>query len=241
MLIRKTPFVPGLQIYWDTTTESLPLHPRHLPPPPFETIEYWPLVGKSVTYRPRITKLVVGKNVQYELDYRKENHPSLKDVIWGKSVILLNTQLWSATVTWYASNRRDTGLKFPCELSDQDERARTISSPVIRNQSTLHQWLLNVDGKCAISAETTVDALECSHVVAVKNRGLEHYDNVILLRADLHRLYDSGALEISESGKVTPVSETVSDEYRRLLHEANLDKVLASRVAGALCEVGDYN
>jgi hypothetical protein len=96
--------------------------------------------------------------------------------------------------------------------------------------------LLDTDRVCAITGEHTQSALECVHIVAVENDGFETDRNAILLRADLHCLYDSGSFDISPKGKIVNVSPKLSDEYRTLLKGKEIDIKVAGRVASALAQ-----
>lgn len=52
--------------------------------------------------------------------------------------------------------------------------------------------LLTKYGRCAISGCTLEDCLDAAHILPVANNGKEVLSNMILLRADLHRLFDAG-------------------------------------------------
>lgn len=51
-------------------------------------------------------------------------------------------------------------------------------------------------GRCAISLCGTVDALEAAHIVPYKGKDSNQPWNGILLRADLHLLFDKNLLRI---------------------------------------------
>jgi len=52
-------------------------------------------------------------------------------------------------------------------------------------------------GRCAITGCSDLAALEASHIVPVADDGTDDPDNGLLLRADLHNLFDAGLLTIS--------------------------------------------
>lgn len=63
--------------------------------------------------------------------------------------------------------------------------------------------LLAEDGKCVMSGETMAEILEAAHIVPVKEGGEDSIENAIMLRTDVHRLYDHGMFRINpEDGKV---------------------------------------
>lgn len=74
--------------------------------------------------------------------------------------------------------------------------------------------------RCAITDCATPEAIDAAHIqVDEKDRGDEEprvddnsIENGILLRADIHALFDAGLISLSEDGKTVDVSERLSDE-----------------------------
>lgn len=66
--------------------------------------------------------------------------------------------------------------------------------------------------RCAISGEKTLPALEAAHVKPYAESGPHHITNGLLLRADMHKLYDSGYLTITKDFKVE-VSRKIKEEF----------------------------
>lgn len=73
---------------------------------------------------------------------------------------------------------------------------------------------------CAVTGCATPEALEAAHIkVDERDRGGEEprvddnsIENGILLRADIHALFDAGLISLSKDGKTVDVSERLSDE-----------------------------
>lgn len=59
------------------------------------------------------------------------------------------------------------------------------------------------EGKCIITGETLPDVLIACHIHEVKDGGSDHVSNGIILRADLHILFDTQKLRIRDDGQVT--------------------------------------
>lgn len=76
--------------------------------------------------------------------------------------------------------------------------------------------LLEVLGKCVISGCSVRLALEAAHITGVAADGLDKPDNGLLLRADLHRLFDAGLLTISGEPRVLMAKELKSSPYGAL-------------------------
>ena len=66
--------------------------------------------------------------------------------------------------------------------------------------------------RCAISGEKTLPALEAAHVKPYASNGPHHIQNGLLLRADIHKLYDSGYLTVTPDYRVE-VSGRIKTEF----------------------------
>lgn len=69
-------------------------------------------------------------------------------------------------------------------------------------QGALRRKLLERYGRCAVSNECARDALEAAHLIDHGEGGSASCENAILLRADLHSLFDAGKLRIDDSGAI---------------------------------------
>jgi putative restriction endonuclease len=66
--------------------------------------------------------------------------------------------------------------------------------------------------RCAITGERTLPVLQAAHIKPFAASGPNHVDNGLLLRADLHILFDQGFLTINNSLQVE-VSQRIKSEY----------------------------
>lgn len=73
-------------------------------------------------------------------------------------------------------------------------------------------------GKCAVSGIGVLSALEAAHVEPFRSGGVDHISNGVLLRADLHRLFDFGQLAFEPVGGrlIARFSAVCGDDYREL-------------------------
>lgn len=79
------------------------------------------------------------------------------------------------------------------------ERWRRLVHILARpEQQRLRQQALDVHGACVITGETVPSVLEAAHIRPVHAGGADSIDNILLLRADLHRLFDAGLLTIRQ-------------------------------------------
>lgn len=66
--------------------------------------------------------------------------------------------------------------------------------------------------QCAISTEHSLPALEAAHIRGYADGGAHDVRNGLLLRADIHRLFDSGFVTVTPDYRFT-VSRRLRDEY----------------------------
>ena len=67
--------------------------------------------------------------------------------------------------------------------------------------------------RCAVTGERTLPALEAAHIKAYSKSGPNRTDNGLLLRADLHRLFDDGYVTLDDDLKFV-VSRRVKEEFQ---------------------------
>ncbi|MCY1550364.1 HNH endonuclease [compost metagenome] len=85
-----------------------------------------------------------------------------------------------------------------------------------RGQGAFRRALIDVySGTCAITGCTAVDVLEAAHIVPYKGEHTNRVDNGLLLRADIHTLFDLGLLWV-ELGVVQLAAHLLGTEYGKL-------------------------
>ena len=68
------------------------------------------------------------------------------------------------------------------------------------------------DRRCAMTAERTLPALDAAHIIPYGQNGEHRLDNGLLLRKDLHALFDAGYLGIGSDMRVE-VSPRIREDY----------------------------
>jgi putative restriction endonuclease len=66
--------------------------------------------------------------------------------------------------------------------------------------------------KCAITGERTLPALEAAHIKSYSKEGLHQVDNGLLLRSDIHRLFDRGYVTVTADFRFE-VSKRIKKEF----------------------------
>ena len=64
-------------------------------------------------------------------------------------------------------------------------------------QGTFRIAITSAYGACAVSGEHSLPALEAAHVRPYADGGVHALPNGLLLRADIHRLYDAGYVTVT--------------------------------------------
>ena len=103
-------------------------------------------------------------------------------------------------------------------------------------ESRFRDNVLDEDGRCVISEETTRAVLDAAHLRPVKEGGEECIENGFILRTDLHRLFDRGMLYISPEDGTIVFDKNLSKYYKELLCHSQLPQPTRCRVREALQE-----
>lgn len=93
---------------------------------------------------------------------------------------------------------REIGLPFYVE------RQRSLASIIMRPEQPRfrREVLSSYGGQCFLTGERIEAVLEAAHILPVKYDGADHPGNGICLRADIHRLFDSGNIRIEPNGQI---------------------------------------
>ena len=97
------------------------------------------------------------------------------------------------------------------------DRHREIVERVARDHRFRKNLIARYGARCAITGASVLEVLDAAHIRPVADLGGDHVDNGLLLRADLHRLFDAELLTIV-TGKVARVRvrDELGGEYGRL-------------------------
>ena len=83
-----------------------------------------------------------------------------------------------------------------------------------KGQSEFRNLLLRAYGhKCAITGETQEKVLEATHIEPYVNVSSNHVQNGILMRVDVHRLFDAGLLAIDSNLNLLISSRLQGSKY----------------------------
>jgi predicted restriction endonuclease len=111
-----------------------------------------------------------------------------------------------------------------------DARERTLIAIVRRRgQPAFRQALLAAyQGRCAVTGCDAEPVLEAAHIVPYLGPQTNHVTNGLLLRADIHTLFDLGLLSIEPTSRVVRLApELQASSYSRLGGKSLADPIPA--------------
>ena len=76
---------------------------------------------------------------------------------------------------------------------------------------------LAYERKCAVTNSSITETLEAAHIIPYKGSSTNHVQNGILLRADIHTLFDLDLLRIDKNYRIN-IDESIEDEEYKKLH-----------------------
>ena len=188
-----------------------------------------------------------GETNTLRLRYKKEDQTDRRvtdpksGVSWGVSVITWDTSGLTASAQWTDENGENGPAKKVTVIGGRSPvtTLRETASVIVKmrpKQRALRDDLLLWDRSCVLTTQKEVTALEAAHIIPVESGGHEIVENAILLRADLHRLFDADLLRfnISRDRAVVRLSKTLSDHYKKILAGKELPSSTFERVKLAL-------
>ncbi|MGY1425403.1 HNH endonuclease [Lysobacter sp. A289] len=118
----------------------------------------------------------------------------------------------------YASAQSDVEAETESIQSLADARSKVMRAVVMRRgQREFRDGLLRAyGGRCAISGCAVMDVLEAAHIVPYLGDQTQRTDNGLLLRTDLHTVFDLGRIWIDDTMRVRVAPELDGSEYAAL-------------------------
>jgi len=110
----------------------------------------------------------------------------------------------------------ESGAKFDFRSREGAEKRVIMSIAQRRGQPRFRRYLMELyEGKCAISDYNAPEALEAAHIIPHRRKAVYRPQNGLLLRADLHTLFDLHLITIDpRSMKVRVDPSLMGTEYR---------------------------
>lgn len=143
-----------------------------------------------------------------------------KSIVQGKSydtITSIGNNIWNnveLTLHKYKLFERPETAKSQLVLAEPEaEYTKKYLTKVRLGQGAFRVQLTDAyNRKCSISGERTLPVLEAAHIKPFSESGPNHLSNGILLRADMHKLYDSGYITFTKEYRVE-VSRKIKEEF----------------------------
>lgn len=105
-----------------------------------------------------------------------------------------------------------------------DARERTLGDVMRRRGQPAFRaaLLLAYEGRCVLSGCDASEALEAAHIYPYKGEYTNHVTNGLLMRADLHALFDLGLLTIDSVTMTAKFTDSLKTSHYRPLHGVKL-------------------
>ena len=184
-----------------------------------DTHIFWGGVYKWVTFKVSVKiEKIDAERTEVHIEFAEKDNQHLfdkypedaKKITWGKHVLTLTQGENCGPSEWIADDNepcKGPGWQLEEIAGGHTGRPKSAIWRLQReNQSVFRQHLLAMDERCALTGEDCEVALEAAHIVPAHLGGREVLSNGILLRADIHRLYDANPPIISicpDTGKVS--------------------------------------
>lgn len=236
-----------VEIRWDGSKERIRLdigwlrrnHGQRI-----DTEEFWQGEKKPILYRPRANYRQGQRGTHIvELQYLQAQHRHLLDedeILWGRAVVVLSPSLSTASAHW-TTIPEDTRFDGPAKCLVKRERPSAIKKQLAKvriAQAEFKKELLKRRNCCELTGEPLRAVLDAAHVHDVENGGCDEPENGLLLRADLHRLFDKGYFSIRADGRLS-LHPKLSPAYAHELRACRLTAETLRRITPYLHERRD--
>ncbi|MCY3883696.1 MAG: HNH endonuclease [Gammaproteobacteria bacterium] len=131
------------------------------------------------------------------------------------------TEQTDGRMIWDAVMKRLKSYQLDPNVENVVNSAKPHATPPRVGQSVFrHNVIENYDRRCALTRERTLPALEAAHIKPYTKGGPNTMPNGLLLRRDIHRLFDLGYVTIDHkmkfvvSGRIRQEFENGRDYYR---------------------------
>ncbi|TFF34305.1 HNH endonuclease [Mucilaginibacter psychrotolerans] len=174
--------------------------------------------GNKTDVNPQIGCIVLTDPIFFETeDWIEVPENWSKSIVQGKTYSTeeeIGQKLWSKVdllLSKYLDNRIPEENQFM--VKEPEARYGNVLSKIRLGQGAFRVLVTDAyQRKCSITGEKTLPVLESAHIKSFSKDGPHATSNGILLRSDIHKLFDSGYLTITTDLKVE-VSNRIKEEF----------------------------
>ncbi|MBS1919773.1 MAG: HNH endonuclease [Bacteroidetes bacterium] len=143
-----------------------------------------------------------------------------KSIVQGKSYstdTTIGNELWTKIERllqkYLYQNEDEVKSQLLLEDTESPMYGKLVLNKVRLGQSAFRILVTDAyNRKCSISGEKTLPVLEAAHIKPYAESGSHIISNALLLRSDLHKLFDTGYLTITSDLKVE-ISKRIKEEF----------------------------
>lgn len=152
----------------------------------------------------------------------------------GGTVFIVTPAQWSAVLDALGAAGLDFGGQFDSSevgsFDDfdphniEDSRTRAVASAVRRRGQDVFRAALMAaySGRCCVTGCDVGAAVEAAHILGYRGAATNHPQNGILLRADLHKLFDRKLLSIDPTTWTVKVADSIRNSDYGEFHGASI-------------------
>lgn len=133
---------------------------------------------------------------------------------------------------WLKGKQKESSKRRIKQAEEETARIRVLREIALRRGQGVFrtEMLIAYESRCAITGESSPEVLEAAHIDPYSAGGVSRVSNGVLLRADLHTLFDLHLITITERGIIRVSPDIQSGSYGEFHgRKARLPKVKAHR------------
>jgi putative restriction endonuclease len=144
---------------------------------------------------------------------------------WADSIVTGKTydttvgegkRIWDACVATYMRTARKMPTYVAPEISVDRYGNPVLVKPRL-GQNGFRFRLIDTYGQCAVTQEHSIPVLDAAHIIPYSAGGNHDISNGLLLRADIHRLYDDGYVTVTPD-HTFKVSDALHEDFSNGKH-----------------------
>lgn len=181
---------------------------------------HWLVSGEAVVFLKAVTRLAY---LRAGIEWRGPQTTAIAKFLLNKNFPVVRDESFREGLEIPATNNTE-GLHDP-RKAPKYEVSRRLSRP---DQARFRAELMSIYGvQCAISGCTVVEVLEACHIKSHEAGGPSTSSNGVILRRDLHRLFDLGLIALDPAKLSWRFHDSTRDHYKNLID--NQDRPVLSQ------------
>lgn len=168
------------------------------------------------------------KEFYYKLeeDTELENHinKSLGKCLYNLGLLKISTHLQANDYLTSSINEQEIDDFNFNDIKD-DRKKIAVQIHLRRGQKKFRKKLIDIyNKKCVVTQCEIVEMLEAAHIYSFKGSDTNKIPNGLLLRSDIHTLFDLGLIGINPDNYLLQISnKIINDQYYAALHQSKIN------------------